>query len=249
MKLVFGTTTIEGDDILSLKTSRGRRFNKLHRSSTVTHQWSVTGRIIAANLSALETKMDIVYAMFGDGSNDLKFTTDGGAIISGHSLVAASTKWGVRCTGFKWMPLGRGGVGAGPEYVNRKAYIATFEAQENESESNVVDWTESLTQMGGGFNDTVHQTSMTGLPDPQTLNLYTPIRIVQQGTSVGLESYVPYPAAVYPSHVVSRHTRYNYSSPVYYSVQSELFPSRWTYVSTHQSASDIPAGALAPPTF
>ena len=249
MKLVFGSTTIDGDDILSLKTSRSRRFNKLHRSSTVTHRWSVTGRIIAANLPALETSMADVYAMFATGSNDLKFTTDGGSIITGHSLIAASTKWGVRCTGFKWMPLGRGGVGAGPEYVNRKAYVATFEAEENEFESNVVDWSESLSQMGGGWANILHQTALTGLPDPQTLNTFTPIRIAQQGHSVGMESYVPYPAPVYPSHVVSPHTRYNYSSPVYYSIKAELYPARWTYVSTHQSASDIPAGTLAPPTF
>ena len=252
MKLKFGSVmTREGSEVLSLATSKRRVFSTLKRSAEIQHTWVARGRIIAANLTALQTEMSELEAAFSGGANDLSWVDDTSSTIVGHSLSSGDTQYGVYCTGIQWLPtkMITSMSGSKVEYVTTKGYIIQFQATELNKESNIVDWNETLTQYGGGGNFTKHVTSFTGKPEAQTINTYTPIRMVQQGTSVGYDAYVDYPAPIYPSHVISNFTRYNYSAPKYYANKTMYYGRGWTYVSSHIDSSDVPSGSLQAPIF
>lgn len=140
--------------------------------------------------------------------------------------------------------------GSGAEFQVMKGYRLTFQAESEEAtDSNIVEWRETLQQFGSGEPLYNHATAMTGTPQAQTPIALTPIRIVQQGISIGLESYVDFPAPIYAGKLNSPLYRIGYESPMYFKNKDLYFPRNWTYVSSHSGTSDIPAGTLQKPTF
>ena len=103
----------------------------------------------------------------------------GGSIA--HHWLASNTISGIKVVAPPGFPQG-----TRLEFVNDRTYVVSLEAEfVNFSAKNLVAFTETISQQGGGGQRLVTLETRYDLPVVQRVSRYTPIRLVQQGMAVG----------------------------------------------------------------
>lgn len=98
------------------------------------------------------------------------------------------------------------------EYANTRTFSIELEAIILQSYSNILEFHETVSEIGNGGADWTYQTRWQGYPVRENLSQYTPVYLVQRGVVVGLTSHPQPPAPWWPndehgpSRVITRHS-------------------------------------------
>lgn len=204
-------------------------------------RWTVTGVLIAASQSALQTEMDSLKAAYDQDGRDLTFLFDDDTETH-HKIVNSDTLNGVRIRMFQWLDGLPGQWGAHTEYTLMRSFRFMAEAEIlDQEESDLFYWNEVIEQIGNGGPDFAVQENLTGIPIRQETKNFTAGRAVQRGTAMGFTSYPSLPAVLFPGLLKPHSARPSYETPKQFGRQRHtLYPIHWNY--QYLAPTAIPSG-------
>ena len=202
---------------------RGRRI-MLHRSCVV------GGVKIGTSESDLTAKLQALEAACNIDGNDLIFYDNSGNPTV-HVLTTSGSLNGVQVKQPVHYPGPPVFWGMGTEYVYKRTYRVTFEADYLSFDDNLVSSYETITKIGTGGQSTVYQESFYGVPQLQIPKLYTKCRLIQQGRAVGLTSYPTPSTPLYGDPFIQNdRTQLILEKPLYQNIYTMThYPVRWAY--------------------
>lgn len=222
-----------------------------HRAQTgiTTHRterWNITGVIVAASQSALETQIDSREALFKSGSGDLIWYQSDGTTETEHKITENETLNGIRIVDFTWSDGLPGQWGAGPEYTFVRTYRVSLQADVLDSDGEIVFWSQTIEQIGTGGRDFSVQESLNSFPIVQFTNFATQFRARQHGMAIGLNGTPAAPGAIWPGSLDPRLSRVSSTTPqIIGAIKSIYWPIKWDY---HFKAG-TGLSAVVPPLF
>jgi len=181
---------------VSLLSSRNRRRSVLER-------WTIYGIKHAASTSALTTALASLRSAYAIDDQDLIFYEDSGTQTE-HKLLVSETLNGVKVRRLDYLPGSTGGrgPGSGDEYVTRRTFRIVIEAEvASANAENLLEYRESVRQIGTGGPKNVWVPSLTGVPQQQVLQQKTTFRAIQWGYAKGLLLAPTPPTPLFPSSV------------------------------------------------
>lgn len=193
--------------------------------------WSISGRLISADQSALTTAIQALQTAYSNANGtSLSLYLDDGSTESAHVLTGDGGVIITECVGF---PEGRLG-----QYSYFRDYVieAVAERQlESASGSNpLVEWTESLSFTGTGGPDHVVIPTRNTAPVVQITSQATATRAIQSGRAVGRYGYLLAPPPLWPQWFKHKDSQKGISSPKVIGSGSTRekvdFETTWNYV-------------------
>lgn len=198
--LKFGSYTHDPGEVSFSISRRRNRSRYSGKCLTELVRWECTGVLRKSSLANLETAIDALEAAYAGsvGTEDLLFIHAGGSTNTKHTILAASTINGIEVDGPHYSDGPRGLWGFGAEYLHQRTYRLTLTAEVLVAEGgeDIVDWFESITQVGDGGPTWMYQDALEGPLQLQQLTPYSPVHYFQQGRAVGLLNYPTRPAPI-----------------------------------------------------
>lgn len=186
--------------------------------------WTITGWKQAANQAALTTALGALETAYATGGKDLIFYLDDGTTATQHGITNSATTGGTKVRSLRYLDSKR------DEYIFRRTYQIVVEADIFAPTTETVSYTESLRQIGTGGPRFVYLPSITGSPQFQITQLFTPYVTIQSGHAVGETTWPTPPAPLFPTYehvdkrVLDAHTpRYDNGDALEYRIS-------WRYV-------------------
>ena len=197
MKLVYNGYEFQ-DNSVQFTWTKSAILGPTGRRSHYAVKAIVTGVMQAASVSSLTTALGGLESQMKSSNGDLIFYDNDGAVTV-HQIKGSDTINGIRVGPIRY-PDGLPGVwGARTEYVNRKTYQVVFEAEIPDPESNLVAYTETISQLSSGLHDFTTQQAIAGIPQQVITAQITPQKYRQRGRAIGFDSYPTYPLFAYPA--------------------------------------------------
>jgi hypothetical protein len=229
----YGNYT-HADNEVSLSVSKravlsGRGYRKCTRVV-----FGISGQLIATDTPTLTTKMaTLENAYYYHDLNAGLYYSAGG--LTAHSLNVANTLGGVRSSGVKW------GDGNGTEYVTRRTYSITLEADLNDGESNILEFRESISITGTGGPRFVLLETLEDQPQYQVTVQQTIVHATQSGSALGLLGYVDFPSPIWPDAVKQDLMNQARTGPAIWRRGAWEYPCSWSYqFESNQALSGTP---------
>lgn len=185
--------------------------------------FGISGVLIAADQASLTTAMAVLEnAYYYHDLNAALYYTDG-VTLSQHYINVSQTIGGVRSSGVKW------GAGDGTEYVTRRSYSISLEADLADGESNILEFLETISVHGTGGQRFVLLETLEGPPQYQVTAQKTIVRATQSGSAVGLYGHVDYPAELWPNALKQDQAEKTKSGPAIWRNGAWEYPTSWNY--------------------
>ena len=165
----------------------------------VRNVWSIDGSVNApttgtraSQIAAVDAKVVALEAAVRDGI-DIRF--DLGSTMN---LLSSDGLEGTHISKFSWLTGYDGVRGSGAEGLLRRTFHLTiFGDLVTTTDTDIIEWHDSLTYLGTGLDNTVPVGSLRGGVQAQTLESYTPYYIIQSGFAFGLTSRPSTPTPQY----------------------------------------------------
>lgn len=242
MYLTWGPYTHDGGEVSYTRTRRPK-YSRVNKREGYREVWSIRGDLLAADSSALATKIADLEAAYKEHGRDLTFRYENGTATQDF-LSSGSTINGTRVLDFTWLSDVTSGprhFGSGTQHVYARAYSIVVQGEILDPEINVVFFTHSVQYGTGGF-DYVDQESLAGPPVRQVTCLQTAVPAVQIGMAIGLTSH-PSPATPMFGQPKPRASNVDYGYPLVIGANySTYFTTRWRYVFTGINSIVFPVG-------
>lgn len=154
----------------------------------------IRGRLHGDTQAALSAAIMAMERAYAEDNRDIGLVYSDGTRTA-HYLSARSCRGGVRVVRGPSYPVGDGG-----QYSTYRDYTITVEAEVSvdEDESGILEWAETVTEIGGGRQYGFLET-LNGEPQEQILKQQTVYRATQVGEAVGAKSYPPPPPPIWAS--------------------------------------------------
>ncbi|OHB81789.1 MAG: hypothetical protein A2W31_06590 [Planctomycetes bacterium RBG_16_64_10] len=167
----------------------------------------VRGRLHGDTQAALTTAIAALESAYDQDNKDIGLLFSDGTRTA-HYLSARSCRGGTRVTRLSY-PLGDGG-----QYSTYRDYQITVEAEvaAEDDESGILEWSETVTQIGGGRQYGFLET-LNGAPQEQILKQQTVYRATQQGEAVGAKKYPPPAPPIWASRFCNDRSQVSHTSP------------------------------------
>lgn len=192
--------------------------------------WTITGVVISnVSESDLSSKMAALEAAYSTNGGNLVLYGNSGTATN-HQLLSAGTTNGTQVKSLQWLPGNPGIWGMGTEYVNKRSYRITVEAERPWYDDNLVYYQSTLSATGTCGPKRVWVRSLTGLPQQQTTQLYTTQMVVQSGMNIGLVNSIPQDDPLFPlyEHVDRRRIAPGSAQRLGINISTH-YPTRWMY--------------------
>jgi hypothetical protein len=154
---------------------------------STTHTWSITGELLQGSMSASEfqTAVGNLVAAYQDHYQDAGLYFDDGTPTV-YNVVNTSTVGGVLVTQKPALTSFQGAA-----YGNFFPYSISlqFILPSTSTWGTIKEWVETVRWHGTGGPHWLMQGSLTGAPEPQQTQLFTPMSAVQSGRAVGTTGY------------------------------------------------------------
>lgn len=165
-------------------------------------EWTITGLLMAANRSALQTALDGLDAAYADDGQDLVLLDDDGTTPL-RSLTSADTTSGTMViSGPSYLDNGE----TNNEYGTYRRYTITVAAEYLGADAGVdafpedtITWVETVSITGTGEEQFVLVPIINGRFPKQTLRTNTAVTVVQSGQAIGRTGYPTPPPPLIPA--------------------------------------------------
>lgn len=189
---------------------------KTNRPNYRLERWTVRGSLQDVNPVAVDAKKNILLAAM-QPYGDLVFSLGTYAILNANTLNGTIVK------DFRWIDGVDPGRGSGIQALTRRDYQFVIEGMTAlTSDTDIIEWRESVINIGDGGAMIKPVVSLAGTVQPQTVASYTPVIQIQSGYGVGLTAT---PSASTPIWFASPGVYY---LPDKYTVE-EFTPQNWGY--------------------
>jgi hypothetical protein len=203
------------------------RFNELGEAVSLVHRWQIQGLLQVSDPTKMTAALQALEAAYTiQGQNLGLFNDDGSA--TAHGVISAQTLTGVKITDGVRYPQG-----GGAEYSTFRSYAIAAE-WETLGTNGLLAFHERLQFTGNCGARWGYLQTLGGIPPQQQLCEATPQKIVQSGQAIGLYSYPPVPAPLFPAGLEHHDQRViEYESPKrsgpYGSPAWSEYAVRWQY--------------------
>lgn len=248
--LTVGTLMLDADASwftirrIGIKGATGR-INRIRVEWTINGRTNTTadpGSPNSAQSAALEPKVIKTQAAFKDGC-DLIFS-----LGSNMRLMSGDCTEGTHVQLFEWTNGTDGVRGSGLEGVARRTFRAIVYGDILvASDTDIIQWQESLTWFGTGLAKTLPAVSLNGTVQAQQVARFTPFYCIQSGFAVGLTNYPSPPTATFQGipgfYFLPDGVSTTKMTPRRWGVNTNSeFPVRWSYKcwSSIQNNSPLP---------
>lgn len=192
-----------------------------------TVQWNLLGHIQAdgpANISLYQMALRQAYCNPTGVAFAGLYISPG--VPSDHFWLSQDTISGIKVVAPPGYPQG-----TRIEFVNDRTYVITLEAEFiNPYARQLLAYTESVSQQGGGGQRVVALETRYDMPVLQRTSRYSPIRIVQQGAATGRFGYPNFPDPLFPDYLNDPDTIKHRMAPRLRGNTYERFEIQWSYV-------------------
>lgn len=223
----YGGIYVHADNEVEFTTSRRVLRDDAERVIGWVERWDILGHLYASGPTAISTAATALQAGYNNGYMPSYAGLMISAGVPSHNYwLASNTISGIKVVAPPGFPQG-----TRLEFVNDRTYVVSLEAEfVNFSAKNLVAFTETISQQGGGGQRLVTLETRYDLPVVQRVSRYTPIRLVQQGMAVGRFGWPSYPDPVLPDYLNDAETTIMRSGPHLRGVNYENYQIQWTYV-------------------
>ena len=189
--------------------------------------WEISGRVNGITPSAVDTKVVALESAVMDGI-DLVFS-----LGSSMNLLSRNCAEGTHVREFRWLPGYDGVRGSGAEGVLRRTFhLVVYGDVIDTSDTDYTSYSDQLTFIGNGSPNVVPVTSLNGPVQPQQIETYTPVWILQTGQATGLTTTPPAatPQFIGTGYYPPSGINLSYFTPRKYGInQNTEFGVRWAY--------------------
>lgn len=227
MFFVYGDLYTHDTAEVEFTSSKQTLYDDAERIIGWLERWNLTGHILEdtpANISATQTALRNAYCNPAGVSYAGLYISAG--VPTDHYWLAQNTMSGIKVVTPPGYPNG-----TRIEFVNDRTYVVSLEAELiNPNAKNVIAWTETLSQQGGGGQRVVAIETRYDLPVIQRTSRYSPIRLIQQGSAMGRFSYPAVPGPYLPEYTNDAETVISRMAPRLRGNRYERFEVQWSYV-------------------
>lgn len=186
-------------------------------------QFTLNGVLQGTSPSDLTTAMANLEAAYYKHDQNAALYLSDGVTLSQHYINVGNTLGGVRSSGVTW------GNADGTEYVTRRSYSVTLEADLNDGESNILEFREAITIVGNGGPRFVLLETLEGPPQYQVAAQRTIVRATQSGSAIGLLKPVDFPQPIWPNAVKQDQMQQSRTGPAVWRNGLWEYPCSWSY--------------------
>lgn len=197
--------------------------------------WTIEGwiRTQASPESAartyIKTQQAAVERMFSANGRDLKLLMPDGRTATHHVLLNSQTLGGVRIV----EPVSYSDY-TGTSLVTHCKYRVVLQGIKPTATTQllgdrVLDFKEELSREGGGYRDAYVETAL-GRPQRQRARRYTPYRVIQKGSAVGLYTRPTIPPPIWPQAAISPEPAIVTGAPERVGSALVRWPISWQYI-------------------
>jgi len=190
----------------------------------VRETWRIVGVLHAADQPGLTAAIVALRSAYNVNGLDLGMYLDDGVTLTDHVMTSAAALGGTRVTALDFPS------GAGAEYSTFRSYSIAVEADFPDTTNNLLDFSETLSFEGTGGPRVIFLDTLEGLPQPQLAQQRTTCRARQQGRAVGLATYPPVAAPIWPGAELLDQRRLVVRSPKRVAGNLTEFVVEWMYV-------------------
>ncbi len=198
--------------------------------------WVIVGVKQAASKSALTAALSNLESAYSQNFRDLIFYDSDGQTLTAHSIYNSNTFGGTRVVDFRYLTGVRQSWGVGTEYVNKRTFQVTVEADVH-FPTGILSWSETVMQIGTGGPEWDLMESLTGAPQLQIFKQLTKYRAVQFGQATGDQSHPIAPAPIWPEFEHGTKRRITLSTPEQIVTgNASSYRTSWSYQFTSANA-------------
>jgi hypothetical protein len=190
----------------------------------VRETWRIVGVLQAADQPGLTAAIAALRAAYNVNGLDLGLYLDDGTTLTDHFLTSSAALGGTRVTRLDFP------TGLGAEYSTFRSYAITVEAEFPDTSNNLLEFSETLSFAGTGGPRLVFLETLAGPPQVQIARQQTTCRARQEGRAVGLLSYPPIAAPIWPAAELADQRRIALRAPLRVAGNLTRFVAEWTYV-------------------
>lgn len=223
----FGNLYTHSTGEVEFSENRQTIFDDAERVIGWKSRWDLLGHIQAegaAAISLVQSALRQAYCTPSSAAFAGLFISAG--VPTDHYWIDSQTLSGIKVVAPPGYPQG-----TRIEFVNDRTYVISLEAEFiNPYARQLIAYTESISQQGGGGQRVVALETRYDLPVVQRTSRFSPIRIVQQGSAAGRFSYPGFPDPILPDYVNDPDTVKHKMAPRLRGSTYERFEIQWSYV-------------------
>jgi hypothetical protein len=223
MYLKYGSYT-HAQNEPAVQISKRAVFSPRGYRQSVRETWRIVGVLHAASQAALTAALAGLRSAYNVNGLDLGLYLDDQTTLTDHALISAAALGGTRVAALDFP------TGQGAEYSTFRSYSIAVEADFPDASNNLLDFSETLSFEGTGGPRVIFLDTLEGLPQPQLAQQRTTYRARQQGRAVGLASYPPVAAPLWPAAEMQQERRLVIRAPKRVAGNLTEFVVEWTYV-------------------
>lgn len=222
--------THENNEIQIRSIQRQAYYSDRGNLAGIRHTYQLRGVLQAASQAALTTALRALESAYESGPGNCGMYLDDGTTVTAHYLDNRTAAGGVKCLGIVY-PEGPG------EYTTYRTYEITLEADYQEADNALRDFSENVTFEGSGGPRKVTIETLDGYVVEQIVSQRTPYRAIQSGSSMYYGAYPSAPAPIWPSAEMVDQRRITPISPQIEGRNRTVYGIQWQYV--FQSATPL----------
>jgi hypothetical protein len=228
----YGTYAHDDNEIWLNRIRFKQNHSKFGSSTTKDVLFSIRGVKTATSVANLTTKLvalENAYSVEGQ-TFALKDNSGNNTV---HVLQTGLTVNGVKLESFEYLSgtveVG-GSYGSGSEYTLRRTYQIVLSGEILNGSNQYVDYSETLRLVGDGGPKFIMIGALTGPVQAQTVQQFTPYKVIQSGYAVGLLDYPTAPAPIWPAALHGDVKIEEIGTPGQFGQNvNRNFPIRWRY--------------------
>lgn len=205
--------------ISSRITNRGRRRSQIY-------QMHISGELLYSTQSELTDRIQGLIAAYDQNFQDAGFFQDDDAPTPHRLPNSADCVSGVQVVQRSWP------VGDAAEYATKRTFSVVLQAEYDRPDSEILEYSEQFQYLGNGGPCFEVVNQYEGDPIVQRLHEKTAQRIVQTGTSLGLNGYVLPFGAAFPAFEHGNLRQESPGTPKQQGLRFQEYPFAWTYYMT-----------------
>jgi len=222
MYLKYGSYT-HAQNEAAVQIGKRAVFSPRGYRQAVRETWRILGVLHAAGQASLTSAIASLRAAYGVNGLDLGLYLDDGLTLTDHALVSSLSLGGTRVTSLEFPN------GSGAEYSTFRSYSIAVEAEFPDTSNNLLDFSETLSFEGSGGPRIIFLDTLDGLPQQQIAQQRTTSRARQEGRAVGLATYPPVAAPIWPGAELPAERRLAMRSPRRVAGNLTEFVVEWKY--------------------
>lgn len=223
MYLKYGSYTHARNEP-AVQISKQAIFSARGYRMAVRETWRIVGVLHADDQPRLTAAIAALRSAYNVNGLDLGLYLDDQTTLTDHALFSAQSLGGTRVKSMDFP------TGTGAEYSTFRSYSIAVEAEFPDTSNNLLEFHESLSFEGTGGPRVVFLDTLEGLPQPQIAQQRTTSRARQEGRAVGLVTYPPASAPIWPGAELVEQRRLVLRSPRRAGPNLTEFAVEWGYV-------------------